>query len=139
MVIIKASLGNRIIHFMLKSKQRTDHTRQLACSHTCVQTRTYTPTACRPRCSLLCARRWVKKSCCCDSLMLMAGKSARCLCIFILTEQGQVYTACIEPFFPHVAGIHALMRVQSSRIQSTCWEQEGKALTGTCSNAYLHF
>lgn len=42
-------------------------------------------------------------------------------CVFILTKQGQLYRVCSEPSFPHLADIHALMRVQSSPIQSTCW------------------
>lgn len=41
-VIIKASLGNPIVYFMPNSKQRTHRTWQLACSHACTQTCTYT-------------------------------------------------------------------------------------------------
>lgn len=64
---------------------------------------------------------------------------SKCLCILILIKQGQVYIVRIEPSFTHLADIHALMRVQSSHIQSTCCSRRGRALTGMCSNVYLHF
>ena len=67
------------------------------------------------------AHQWVRASRCCASSMLMAGRSAKCRYVFTLTKQGRVYIVCIEPSFPHLADIHALMRVQSSPIQSMCW------------------
>lgn len=122
MEIIKASLANQIMPFMLQNEQRPDHTRQLGCSHTnlCVQSHCCRPTA--------------------PSILLLgspgaAGKdiSKMLLCFHPDQARPGIYSMGWA-LLPPPGGCSALMRVQPSPTHRTCWQQEGKGSTGTCSN-----
>lgn len=133
MAIIKASLGNH--YCTLGAQERAaGRPRWTSGSFTCVYTsiaRTarlpIVPRAPSP-CVLL------------GQSLLLGGRSAKRCYVFTPRRQGQVYTVRIEPSFPQLADISALMRVQSSRRQSTCWEKEGKGVRGDvlkCVSALL--
>lgn len=133
MAIIKASLGNH--YCTLGAQERAAGCpRWTSGSFTCV----YTSVARTPRLPVV--PRAPSPCVLLGQSLLLGGRSAKCCYVFTLRRQGQVYIVRMEPSFPQLADISALMRVQSSRRQSTCWEKEGKGVRGDvldCVSALL--
>lgn len=149
----KRVLATVIVYLVLKSEQQVSHGGHLSRSHVCTQMCVYTNVLVhkRARTPRLPVVPRAPSPCVSlgQSLLLLgsldagrepAGRSAKRCYIFTPRKQGQVYIVRIEPSFPQLADISALMRVQSSRSQSTCWEKEGKGVRGDvlkCVSALL--